>query len=407
MPRYAFACTLIVMWGVFLSSGVLVPLLPLYITDSIGAGEESLGLTVLLYAVAGVMARPIAGWYLRSREPWPLLQVSAIVGVVVLFATPLISTMAWMYLLRTIEGLALGTIYLAGNVAVVRMTPVGRQGRALSLLSVPLFLGVALGPVVGDFMIEQWGYDWAWIGSGAILALATPAVFLGAAHARRLVPVQHDANIDPLPMTRTALWQTLAHPAAVIPASVIVLLVVGWSTFQVYLPLYGPTIGLSATGTVFLAHSLVVLTIRVGGANLFDRMPLIELALIGATASVAGLSIAWLWAAKPAVYLAAMLLGVAVGLTYTTLLRVALAGVGRTEHGSVIGTYSVAYDLGTGLGTVAVSILIAGSDSYRIVFLSGAICALVSIGLILTRLWTRRRSYWPPIPCSGPVASPS
>jgi predicted MFS family arabinose efflux permease len=406
MPRSAFGCILIVMWGTFLSAGVLIPLLPLYITDALGAGAGALGLTVLLYSAAGVMARPIAGTYLATRDPWRLLQVSAVVGVVVLMATPLVPEMAWVYALRTIEGLALSMIYLAGTTAVVRMTPAAHQGRALSYVSVPLFLGIALGPALGDLMIASWGYNWTWIGAGAVLAVATPAAFIGASYSKRQGLTQRGGEHAQVPMTRTDLWRTLAHPAALVPAGVIVLLVVGWATFQLYIPLYGPTIGLSATGTVFLVQSVVVLLIRIGGANLFDRMPLIELALVGAICSLVGLAIAWLWVAKAAVYLSAMLLGVAVGLSYTTLLRVALVGVSRAEQGSVIGAYSVAYDLGAGLGTAAVSVLVAYTSSYRLVFLCGAVCAVASIALVLTRLWSRRRDFWPPITPSESVASP-
>jgi MFS family permease len=406
MPRLPFLCVLLTMGGTFLATGVLIPLLPLYITDGLGAGESALGLTVLVYAVAGVLARPFAGTYLRVRDPWRLLEASAGAGFLVMLVTPLVKHMAWMYVTRAIEGFALGMIYLAGTTAVVSMTPVGRQGRGLSLLSVPLFLGIALGPILGDQLIRHWGYWWTWIGAAGLLALAVPAALVGSVASRRskLPPPGKGSAVPPL--TRTDVWNTLAHPAALVPAGVIVLLVVGWATFQVYVPLYGPTLGMAATGTVFLVHSLVVLAIRVLGADLFDRLPLVELALAGAVASALGLLVAWLWVAKPAIYVTAMLLGVAVGLTYTTLLRVALAGVDRAEQGAVIGAYSVAYDLGTGLGTAAVSMVVAATGNYRVVFLIGAICAAASVVLLVTRLWRRRRRYWPVIPPREPALSP-
>jgi MFS family permease len=406
MPRLPFLCVLLTIWGTFLATGVLIPLLPLYITDGLGAGESALGLTVLVYAVAGVLARPFAGTYLRTRDPWRLLEASAVVGFLVMLVTPLVKHMAWMYATRAIEGFTLGTIYLAGTTAVVRMTPVERQGRALSMLSVPLFLGIALGPILGDQLIRNWGYWWTWMGAAGLLALAIPAAIAGSVAARRGEPPAPGKERAVPPLTRTDVWNTLAHPAALVPAGVVVLLVVGWATFQVYVPLYGPTLGMGATGTVFLVQSLVVLAIRVLGADLFDRLPLVELALAGAVASALGLLVAWLWVAKPAIYVTAMLLGVAVGLTYTTLLRVALAGVDTTEQGAVIGAYSVAYDLGTGLGTAAVSMVVAATGSYRVVFLIGVICAVASIVLLVTRLWSRRRAYWPVIPPREPALSP-
>lgn len=397
MSRKRFARVVLGMAWVFLSVGVLIPLLPQYVRGPLGESDGAVGLTVLLYALAGVVARPFIGVWLRTRDAWPLMWQSAAVAVVGLALTPVVGSFPWLIALRLVDGFALGAFYIAAATVVVQETPVARRGSALSYFSVPLFLGIALGPLLGDVLIARLGPNATWLAASAVLALAVPSTLVvsswRAGSADRVSP-SRDAGADAPPVDARLLLRTLAHPSAAWPAAILALTVAGWAAATAYIPLYGPQIGLSTTGVVFLVHSCVVLVIRVGGARLFDRMPLIEPVLVGAVANVVGLLVAWWWRAPAALLVTAGLTAMGVGLCYTTLMRVALDGVSAREQGAVIGAYSVSYDIGAGLGAAGLGVVVTLTGSYPAAFLGGAAAGLLGLVLLLVRFWARRSHYW-------------
>jgi MFS family permease len=410
MTSWRFARVLVGMWWVFFSVGILIPLLPQYLRDDLGTGAGAVGVTVLIYAVSGILARPVAGVYLRRRDPWPLMASSVLAGVAALTLTPLIDHLAWMLALRSIEGFVLGCFYTAAATTVVQGVPRSSRGSALSYFSVPLFLGTAAGPLAGDWLLTTVGSGRTWVLSGLLLSLALPAC-LGSRSDR--APVGEERLTKQLfteelgafagatagppqvlpPVTARVLLQTLVHPSAVWPAVVLALIISGWAAFQAFVPLYGPELGMAGTGPLFLVYSVVVLAIRIGGARFFDRLPLVELVVLGAAANVAGLLVAWRWAEPVALFVASGLMAVAIGLSYTTLMRIALEGVPLYEEGAVVGAYSISYDIGAGVGAAALGALVGSTGSYSTAFLGGAVAGFLGLLILLFFFWSRRHSY--------------
>jgi predicted MFS family arabinose efflux permease len=395
---------IVAMWWVYASVGVLVPLLPQYVTDRYGGGATAIGVTVLVYGVASVAGRPVAGLYLRTGEPWRLMTLSAVVGVVALVLTPLAPNLGAMLALRFVDGAAVGAFYTAAATSVVHQTPHGQRARVLSYFSVPLFLGVAIGPVVGDALIAGIGQDGTWLVSGAIMFAAAPGCVLQARRVaragRRAEPVSPAPPAPREPLLR-ALLGPLVQPSAVWPAVVLALSIVGYAGFQALVPVYGPEIGLPATGTVFFLYSFLTLVIRIAGAAWFDRLPLVEVVLVGCLANVAGLVVAWLWAAPAALYVSAALMAVAIALQYVLLMKLALTGMPREREGSVVAAYSISYDVGAGLGAAALGLVVSATGSYRSAFLAGAVCAVLGALVLVGRFWRRRHRYAEAAPQPG------
>lgn len=396
--RCRFLCALAGMWWVFLAMGMLVPLLPGYVEGPLGASTTVVGISVLLYAISGVLSRPAAAVLLRLRTPWTLMATSCLVGAAAVAATPALEQLGWFYFLRFVEGFAVGLFYTAAATSVVRDTPPASRGSILSYFSVPLFLGIAVGPIVGDRVIEQFDFTSSWAIAGALMCVALPTSIIPLfmrtdPHDSELMAAGARYDLAAPALTRTDLWQSMVHPAALVPAVVMALVITGWAGFQAYVPLYGPTIGMEATGTVFLVYAVVVLVIRVGGARLFDVLPLAELVAVGLVANVGGLVLAWAWRDPVALYIAAALLAVAVGMMFVTLMRMALAGAAPHEEPAIVGAYTVAYDVGAGLGALALGLVITATDSYTSAFIGGALAGTLAIVIFLLSVWPARHRY--------------
>lgn len=385
------------MWGVFLSVGVLIPLLPLYLTEEIGRTTTALGVTILLFAIAGILSRPFAARYLRDKSAWMLMAVAAGAGALALFLTPLVKELWWLQAFRVVEGFTVGMFYVGSATTVVRLVPGQKQGSALSYFSIPLFLGTAIGPIIGDFLIAQTDFDVAWYGAGAIMLFGFVTSVVGIVAGTRRGEGQHPASPVTVASLRTALRtavRSIGHPAARSPAFVIIVIVAGWSAFQALVPLYGLKLGLGATGPIFFVYSVIVISIRLIGAKLFDMLPLVETALIGVSAHAAGMILITIVASPIALYGGAALMAVAIALSYTTLLRVALQNNPKsTEEAEVVGSYSVAYDLGAGLGAFGIGAMVGTTESYSFGFGVAALLGIVGLVFLILRMWPDRARY--------------
>src|SRR5690606_35504212 len=98
---------------------------------------NAVGITIFVYGVAGVLARPLATVYLRRHGHWSLMTGGVLVGAVALAVTPMAPSLGPLLLLRFVDGVAIGAFYTAAAASVVREVPIERRGAALSYFSVP------------------------------------------------------------------------------------------------------------------------------------------------------------------------------------------------------------------------------------------------------------------------------
>jgi MFS family permease len=391
-----FLRAVVAMWWVFLSVGILIPLLPAYVASDPHAGGYRVGLAVLVLAVASVTIRPFAGRFLSVRAPGPLMLAGVTVGASSLLATALTDAYPVVVALRFVEGLCVGAFYTAAATWVVRETPSQQRARNLSYFSVPLFLGTAVGPVVGDWMIEHTGARSTWVAAAAAMLLALPAC-VGGRRSDLGVPVEQPQSwlaAEPAPSASGPVLPRLLSqafpPSARWPALVLSLTISGYAGFQSFVPLYGPTVGLQATGSVFLLYSGVVLVIRTLGAGTLDRLPPVQTVLVGTVFNVVGLAVVCAVPTRAALFVAAVCLALAVALSYTLLMKIALHGMPRSAQGSVVGAYSAAYDVGSGVGALVLGTLVSLVHGYRIAFLGGAVLGVFASGSLVRGLWASR-----------------
>jgi MFS family permease len=115
----------------------------------------------------------------------------------------LVTDLAWLVVLRLLLGAAEALYFVAGFAALTDLAPPGRAGEALSYNSLALYLGIAIGPVVGQGLLDRGGFPLVWIGAAVLLAVAA---VLAARVPETLEPASGPSPPAPL-----------IHPAALLP----------------------------------------------------------------------------------------------------------------------------------------------------------------------------------------------
>ncbi len=188
---------------------LVYPFLPIYVQtlqDAHLINRELLaGLVIAAPPLMAAFTTPfwgrLADKYGRKKMVIRAMLCSAVILCLMGFA----QTALVLILLRALQGLTSGLI--AANMALVAgECPRERMGFALGTLQVGLFGGVAIGPIVGGVLAEQFGFQVPFFFTSAMLLLAGLLVALGV---KETYAPAKDKSLNIRPSEMLSAWRDI------------------------------------------------------------------------------------------------------------------------------------------------------------------------------------------------------
>jgi MFS family permease len=357
----------------FISVGTLYPTLPRYVEGPLAGGSVSVGLAVGAFSLAAVVLRPVAGRIGDTRgRRLLILSGAALVGASVA-AYVLTSNLITLLILRLVTGAGEAAFYVGAASAINDLAPEERRGEALSFFSLALYAGIALGPVLGESVLDHTHFHSAWITS-ALCAFVAFILALGIRDTR-------EEHVGEARSTR------LIHPAALLPGTILAAGIVGLTGFNSFIPLYVSKLGMSGSRLVFVTFSAVVLSVRGFGAQLPDRLGPRFSARAALITSAVGLALIALWAEPVGLFAGTVIFALGQALAFPALMTIAIRGAPSSERGSVVGTFTAFFDLAYGVGAIGLGAVVSLAG-YRGMFAVASGAAVGGLGLLF--LYARR-----------------
>jgi predicted MFS family arabinose efflux permease len=364
----------------FTSVGVTFHALPLYVTGRLGGDTASAGLAFGAYGITALICRPFAGRLADQRGRRPLLVLGAVLAGLGMVGIAFADSVPLVVLLRLVQGVAEAAFFVAGFAVLADLAPPARRGEALSYNSLGLYLGIALGPPLSEFLVERWGFTSAWL-AAAVLSAAAALLGLTIGETR------------PAPSGDEGRSRLIHWPA--IPAGI------GFFTslaaaggFVAFAALHSAAIGMSNTSLALLVYGSAVVVGRIALARVPDRLPPLPLGSAALAMICAGLVVMAVSPTRTA--LLAGVLCVALGVTFSTpaFFTAILATAGPGERGAASGTASAFIDLGLGFGPIALGLVARSGGIPAALAVAAAIAGLGAV-------WTLGVHSRRPVPASG------
>ena len=366
--------------------GATMPVLPRYVSDGLGESDVAVGLVMGASAVSAIALRPAIGRLGDERGRRLLIVGGALVTAAGMAAQVPASSVAGLIVARLVIGAGQGALFVGAATLVNDLAPADRRGEAASVFSVAIYVGLGLGPFLGEWLLGRSSYDTVWW--AAVGGLLLSAVIGLAA------PTGLSADDGPPPIVRTGLERYL-HPAAVGPGIVLLLGVVGFVGFNTFVPLYGEEIGLDDVAAVFLLFSIVVLAVRLGGSRLPDRYGPVVVGSVALAASAVGLVGVAVWRDPVGLYSFTVPLAIGSALLYPALMAAAVDRVADNERSSAVATFTMFFEVATALGGAVLGI-VASLTSYSGAFVAAACFSLLGLVYLRLRLGPRLRAVGSP-----------
>ncbi len=365
----------------FLSYGVSLPVLPHYVDGPLGGGSVAVGLVAGAFSLSAIVFRPRAGRMGDRRGRRILILAGGAIVAATLFVVPVTQSIAAggapmlavavLFLLRLISGVGEAMMFTGAVTMINDLAPDERRGEALSLFTLSLYGGLALGPLIGELLRHGPGYAAAWLAAGALSAVT---VVLGIA----LPDTRPEGTAGHVP-------GRLVHPAALAPGTIMAFSVWAFAGFNSFMPLYAErTLRMSGSGAVFLVYSIVIVLVRLFGARIPDVAGEKTSGSLSLAGSVLGLAMIAAWRQPAGLFAGAVIFALGQSLAFPALLSLAVKAAPARERGSVVGTFTAFVDIGFGIGPI-VSGAVAALAGYPAVFVSGAGAAALGFVLLQTR----------------------
>lgn len=356
----AFVLLAVADLGYFTCVGVSLLALPIYVTGPIGSDEAGAGLAFGSFVATSLVCRPFAGRYSDRFGRRPVMAVGAGLAAIGMALMPHVGTLAGVVGLRLVLGVGEAAFFVAGFALLADLAPAERMGEALSYNSLGLYLGIALGPPLGELLLERGGFEAAWYGAALLALVAVVLVFLLREPPRTESGGGHGRLIH-----RPGIPLTLGFLASLIAVS----------GFLAFVALYAEEIDMRNTSLALFVYGAVVVVCRIAFARLPDRVPSLALGAVTLVVMAAGLLVIATWQ-QPAGLLVGTVV-MAVGVTFATpaffaaLFETALP----SERGAAAATASISIDLGLGLGPILMG-LVANAYGIPWAFVVAASAAL-------------------------------
>jgi MFS transporter, DHA2 family, multidrug resistance protein len=130
------------------------------IQGAIGAGIDDGGWISTSYLIAEIVVIPLSGWLAQVFSIRVYLLTNAILFLVFSAACALAQDLPHMIALRAVQGFTGGVLIPMAFTLIITLLPKAKQPIGLALFALSATFAPAIGPTIGGYLTENWGWQY-------------------------------------------------------------------------------------------------------------------------------------------------------------------------------------------------------------------------------------------------------
>ncbi len=375
---------------IFFSFMIVMPLLPLYLSEIFMANKHVIGLVLSGYTITALLIRPLSGYLVDSFSRKKILLISYFLFFI-FFAGYIVATSLLLFtVIRTIHGAPMGTVTVANSTVAIDVLPSTRRAEGIGYYGLSNNLATAIAPTVGLLMYQYFhSYDIVFI-----IALLTSGIGLYINSTVKLKERIIQTKKCHLSLDRFILLKGWSIGIT------LACLAFSYGIISTYLAIYGKEElhMTSGTGIFFAILCFGLMTSRIIGARTLRRNMIVLNCSLGIIISLFGYFIFAAFHNYWGYYGSALIIGLGNGHMFPAMQNMFISLAASSQRGTANSTLLTSWDIGIGLGVLFGGSFVEWFGYTSAFWLAWVVNALgVSFFFAYARLHYQRNKY---IPCS-------
>jgi len=359
-----FVLTTLSTFTLFTSFYFLLVTLPLYILI-IGGTKSEIGLIIGVFTISAVLLRPHLGREVDRRGRKNVLIAGLLVFLLSMLLYDYARSVASLLLLRVLHGVGWGAATTAATTLIADIAPPRRRGEAMGFFGMAANVAMAIGPALSIMLLDATGFTMLFAISASIALVSLLLV---------------------LPVSETII----AHPEtplfsreAFFPSSIMFIVTLTYGAIVSFLPLFAREQGIENPGVFFTVFAVTLILVRVLAGKLSDIKGRRFVIVPGMVLITLGLWVLSNAGSLQYFLAAALLYGLGFGSVHPALIALLVDRVGEMGRGAAMGTFTAAFDLGIGAGSILLGIVLQFSGFKEMYLLSALIVLAGAVWLLV------------------------
>jgi MFS family permease len=349
---------------------MMLPELPDYLSAM--GGQAYIGWIIALFTLTAGLSRPFSGKLTDNIGRVPLMVFGSLVCCVCSLVYPFVHLVGAFLWLRLIHGMSTGTKPTATAAYVADIIPADRRGEATGMLGIFTATGMSLGPTIGSYLTLWFNINVMFYTSSALALLSILILF-------NLQETLQDRKPFGIHLFKVG-WQDVFEPR--VTSVFIVMLLVAFSSGVVVTlaPDLSKALQVGNKGIFFTIYTVASLVIRVFASKTSDIYGRVPVLIASSSVLMIGMAFLGYYQTPLGFWVAAILFGVASGLSSPALTAWAVDLSNETHRGRALATMYIALEAGIGIGAWWSGWYYAGQlKNMAFTFYVSAFLALISL----------------------------
>ena len=329
---------------IFFSFMIVMPLLPLYLSEIFMANKHVIGLVLSGYTITALLIRPLSGYLVDSFSRKKILLISYFLFFI-FFAGYIVATSLLLFtIIRTIHGAPMGTVTVANSTVAIDVLPSTRRAEGIGYYGLSNNLATAIAPTVGLLMYQYFhSYDIVFI-----IALLTSGIGLYINSTVKLKERIIQTKKCHLSLDRFILLKGWSIGIT------LACLAFSYGIISTYLAIYGKEElhMTSGTGIFFAILCFGLMTSRIIGARTLRRNMIVLNCSLGIIISLFGYFVFAAFHNYWGYYGSALIIGLGNGHMFPAMQNMFISLAASSQRGTANSTLLTSWDIGIGLGVL-------------------------------------------------------
>lgn len=324
---------------------LIVPLLPLYLSDTFGANKQTIGLCLAGYTIMALIIRPFSGYVVDNFPRKAVLLVCYFFFFALFGGYLLAGSLVMFTIFRTLHGAPFGATTVAASTVAIDALPSERRTEGIGYYGLSNNLATVIGPIIAIYLLK------AFSGSFQVLFWMSFVISLSGLLLEATLKLPRR---DYIPEKKVLSFDRFFLIKGWREALTMLCFSFSYGVVSTYVAIYGKEeLGMTGgTGLFFSLLAVGLILSRLTGAHALRENKVSRNATIGVLISVCGYCLFAALKTPLGYYGAALIIGLGNGHMYPAFQNMFINLAPNSQRGTANSSILTAWDAGNGLGVL-------------------------------------------------------